>query len=89
MPVEMVLELVTEAIKVALLISAPMLLTALAVGLLISLFQAVTQIQEMTLTFIPKILATFLALLMTLPWMLATLMDYIRNLFDSIPKVLG
>ncbi|MEO5378441.1 MAG: flagellar biosynthesis protein FliQ [Magnetococcus sp. DMHC-6] len=89
MPVETVLELVTGALKVALLISAPMLLTALVVGIIISLFQSVTQIQEMTLTFIPKILATFLALSITLPWMIQTLMDYFQKLFDSIPKLIG
>lgn len=89
MPVETVLELVTQAIKTALLISAPMLLTALVVGLIISLFQAVTQIQEMTLTFIPKILATFLALILTLPWMLATLSDYFRAMLEAIPKMIG
>lgn len=89
MPIETILELVTEAIQVALLISAPMLLTALVVGILISLFQAVTQIQEMTLTFIPKILATFLALLLSLPWILTTLTDYFHKLFDAIPKMVG
>lgn len=88
MPVEVVLELVTDALKVALLISAPMLLTALIVGIIISLFQSVTQIQEMTLTFIPKILATFLALIITLPWMIQTLMDYFGRLFGAIPGII-
>ncbi|MBF0310690.1 MAG: flagellar biosynthesis protein FliQ [Magnetococcales bacterium] len=89
MPIETVQKLVTDALQVALLISAPMLLTALVVGIIISLFQAVTQIQEMTLTFIPKILATFLALMITLPWMIRTLMDYFVGLFESIPTLLG
>ncbi|MBF0368476.1 MAG: flagellar biosynthesis protein FliQ [Magnetococcales bacterium] len=89
MPVETVIELVINALKLALIISAPMLLTALTVGILISLFQSVTQIQEMTLTFIPKILATFLALTLTLPWMIRTFMDYFQTLFQSIPRVLG
>ncbi|MBF0461783.1 MAG: flagellar biosynthesis protein FliQ [Magnetococcales bacterium] len=88
MPVEIVLGLVTDALKVALLISAPMLLTALVVGIVISLFQSVTQIQEMTLTFIPKILATFLALVIALPWMIQTLMDYFDRLFGAIPGLL-
>ncbi|MEO5351606.1 MAG: flagellar biosynthesis protein FliQ [Magnetococcus sp. XQGC-1] len=88
MPVEVVLGLVTDALKIALLISAPMLLTALVVGIVISLFQSVTQIQEMTLTFIPKILATFLALVVTLPWMIRTLMDYFGQLFAAIPGML-
>ena len=88
MPVEIVLELVTDALRVALLISAPMLLTALIVGIIISLFQSVTQIQEMTLTFSPKILATFTALVITLPWMVQTLMDYFAQLFAAIPGML-
>ncbi|MBF0132259.1 MAG: flagellar biosynthesis protein FliQ [Magnetococcales bacterium] len=87
MPTETVLELVIDALKTALMISAPMLLTALVVGIIISLFQSVTQIQEMTLTFIPKILATFLALSLTLPWMLETMMDYFKRLFDAIPGI--
>ncbi|MEO5331854.1 MAG: flagellar biosynthesis protein FliQ [Magnetococcus sp. YQC-5] len=87
MPVTMVLELVNEALKIALLISAPMLLTALVVGIIISLFQSVTQIQEMTLTFIPKILATFFALSITLPWMMETFMDYFNKLFEIIPRM--
>ncbi|MBF0164726.1 MAG: flagellar biosynthesis protein FliQ [Magnetococcales bacterium] len=87
MPVTTVLELVNDALKIALLISAPMLLTALVVGIIISLFQSVTQIQEMTLTFIPKILATFFALSLTLPWMMETLMDYFAKLFDTIPRM--
>ena len=89
MPVETVLQLVIDALKVALMISAPMLLTALVVGIVISLFQSVTQIQEMTLTFIPKILATFMALSITLPWMVRTLMDYFHRLFDSIPHLIS
>ncbi|MEO5341116.1 MAG: flagellar biosynthesis protein FliQ [Magnetococcus sp. MYC-9] len=88
MPVEIVLGLVTDALRVALLISTPMLLTALVVGIIISLFQSVTQIQEMTLTFIPKILATFLALVLALPWMVQTLMDYFDRLFGAIPGML-
>ena len=88
MPVEIVLELVVEALQVALMISAPMLFTALSVGIVISLFQSVTQIQEMTLTFIPKILATFFALTITLPWMVQTLTDYFQKLLQSIPNQL-
>ncbi|MBF0158186.1 MAG: flagellar biosynthesis protein FliQ [Magnetococcales bacterium] len=88
MSIEIVQNLVIEALKIALLISAPMLLTALVVGIIISLFQAVTQIQEMTLTFIPKILATFLALMLTLPWMIQTLVDYFENLLRSIPTLI-
>ncbi|MBF0126871.1 MAG: flagellar biosynthesis protein FliQ [Magnetococcales bacterium] len=89
MSADLVLEMVNEALKIALLISAPMLLTALVVGIIISLFQSVTQIQEMTLTFIPKILATFFALSITLPWMMETIMDYFVRLFDSIPRMVN
>ena len=89
MPVETVIQMVVDALRIAMTISAPMLLTALVVGIVISLFQSVTQIQEMTLTFIPKILATFLALMISLPWMLQTLMDYFANLFESIPSMIN
>ncbi|MBF0444035.1 MAG: flagellar biosynthesis protein FliQ [Magnetococcales bacterium] len=89
MPVETVIQMVVDALRIAMMISAPMLLTALVVGILISLFQSVTQIQEMTLTFIPKILATFLALMISLPWMLQTLMDYFTHLFESIPNMIN
>jgi flagellar biosynthesis protein FliQ len=89
MPVETVIQMVVDALRIAMMISAPMLLTALVVGIIISLFQSVTQIQEMTLTFIPKILATFLALMISLPWMLQTLMDYFTHLFESIPSMIN
>ncbi|MBF0381566.1 MAG: flagellar biosynthesis protein FliQ [Magnetococcales bacterium] len=89
MPVETVIQMVVDALRIAMMISAPMLLTALVVGIMISLFQSVTQIQEMTLTFIPKILATFLALMISLPWMLQTLMDYFTHLFESIPAMIN
>lgn len=89
MPTETVIQLVVDALRIAMTISAPMLLTALVVGILISLFQSVTQIQEMTLTFIPKILATFVALMVSLPWMLQTLMDYFAKLFESIPNMIN
>ncbi|MBF0624299.1 MAG: flagellar biosynthesis protein FliQ [Magnetococcales bacterium] len=89
MSIETVQTLVIDALKLALLISAPMLLTALVVGITISLLQAVTQIQEMTLTFIPKILATLFALMLTLPWMIQKLVDYFRGLLESIPDLIG
>jgi flagellar biosynthetic protein FliQ len=89
MEVETVISLVNEALQTAMLISAPVLLTALVVGLLISLFQAVTQIQEMTLTFIPKILVSLLVMLMFLPWMIQILMEFVRRLFDRIPTLIG
>jgi len=82
---EMVTNMMAEGIKITLLVSAPMLIVGLVVGLAISVFSAVTQIQEMTLTFVPKIVAVFLALLFTLPWMIEKLTTYTINLFNSIP----
>ena len=74
-----------EALLLTLMVSAPMLLAGLVVGVLVSLLQAVTQIQEMTLTFIPKILAVSLALYLFLPWMLTALVDYTRRVFEALP----
>lgn len=82
---EAVTSLMSEAIKLTLIIGAPMLLVGLVVGLAISVFSAVTQIQEMTLTFVPKIVAVYLALLFTLPWMIEKLTTYTINLFTNIP----
>jgi len=84
-----VLTLVQQALFVTVLVSAPLLLTALAVGLLVSIFQAATQINEMTLSFIPKLLAMFAVLVLVGPWMLTTLVDYVQRLFASIPQVVG
>ena len=72
-------------IKTAILLAAPMLLSGLVVGLLGSLFQSVTQLNEMTMTFIPKMLVVALALLMFFPWMLQLMIDFVNNLFGSIP----
>lgn len=84
-----VLTLAQQALEVTVLISAPLLLTALAVGLLVSIFQAATQINEMTLSFIPKLLAMFGALILGGPWMLETLVDYMQRLYTSIPQMIG
>ena len=84
-----VLTLAQQALEVTVLVSAPLLLTALAVGLLVSVFQAATQINEMTLSFIPKLLAMFGALVLGGPWMLETLVDYIQRLYTSIPQMIG
>jgi flagellar biosynthetic protein FliQ len=78
-----------EAMKVSLLLGAPLLLVALLVGLLVSLFQAATQINEATLSFIPKLLAVFATLVIAGPWMLGVALDYIRNVFSSIPQLVG
>lgn len=84
-----VLSIGQQALEVALLISAPMLLTALVVGLVVSVLQAATQINEMTLSFIPKLVAMFVALVITGPWMLATFVDYMQRLLAGIPGTIG
>lgn len=78
--------LAIETYKITLMISLPMLLAGLVVGLLVSIFQATTQINEMTLTFVPKILAVIVVLIFTLPWMLQTVLDYTKSIFDLIPS---
>jgi flagellar biosynthetic protein FliQ len=82
---EFVVELATEAITLTILLSLPMLGLGLAVGLMVSVFQAVTQIQEMTLTFVPKILAVFLGLLFAAPWMLEKITSFTIHLIQNIP----
>ncbi|EEP98826.1 Flagellar biosynthetic protein FliQ [Yersinia ruckeri ATCC 29473] len=79
----------TEAMKIALALAAPLLLAALISGLLVSLLQAATQINEMTLSFIPKILAVFATMVIAGPWMLNLILDYMRNLFTSLPTLIG
>ncbi|MBU0509498.1 flagellar biosynthesis protein FliQ [bacterium] len=84
---EMALFLTTQALTVALKVSAPMLVAGLIIGIAISIFQAVTQINEMTLAFIPKIVVTALVLLLTIPWMAAEVTDFFRYIFSIIPEV--
>ena len=84
-----VMEIGRQAIEVTLLIAAPMLVTALVVGLIISIFQAATQLNESTLQFVPKLVAMFVVLLLAGPWMLQYLIDYIQRLFSSIPQLIG
>jgi len=74
-----------EAIKMAILLSAPMLLSGLIVGLIVSIFQAATQINEMTMTFIPKMLAVAVALIISFPWMLSIMIDFMKNMINSLP----
>jgi flagellar biosynthetic protein FliQ len=83
---DLIIGITAEMIKVTLLVAAPMLIVGLVVGLVISIFQAVTQIQEMTLVFVPKIFAVLLAMIFALPWMLNMLVDYTHNLFVNIPN---
>jgi flagellar biosynthetic protein FliQ len=84
---EFAIEVLNQAIKVTLMLSAPMLLGALLVGVLVSIFQAVTQINEQTLSFIPKILVIIATLVIFSPWMMETMVTYTRDLFLSIPEL--
>lgn len=84
---EVVIEITNSAMKTALMLSAPMLLGALFIGILVSLFQAVTQINEQTLSFIPKILVIVGALVFFSPWMLDTMTEYTRETFLRIPEM--
>jgi flagellar biosynthetic protein FliQ len=86
---DVVIKLAEQSIYMIIIISAPMLLIALAVGLIVSVFQAMTQIQEQTLAFIPKILAVFLSLILFGPWMLTLLLDFTRDLFQQLPQLIG
>lgn len=88
MNAQMVLTMGQEALLTLLMVSAPVLGVVLVVGLLISLFQAITQINEATLTFIPKLIAAMLVLALAGPWMLSMLIDYIRRTIESIPASL-
>lgn len=84
-----VIKLAEQAIYMIIILSAPMLLIALAVGLIVSVFQAMTQIQEQTLAFVPKIIAVFLTLVLFGPWMLTLLLDFTRDLFQQLPQLIG
>jgi flagellar biosynthetic protein FliQ len=80
-----VVSFLEKTIKVAVLLAAPMLLVGLAVGILVSIFQAVTSIQDMTVTFIPKILAVILVLVFTFPWMLNLIVGFATEIFTNMP----
>jgi flagellar biosynthesis protein FliQ len=86
---EMVVTVGRHALEMTLMLAAPLLLTALAVGLIVGIFQAATQINEMTLSFIPKLLAMAAVLAFTGPWMLRSLVEYTRGLIESIPGLIG
>ena len=86
MTVDFVVGIMAESIRVALMIAAPVLLVGLVVGVVISLFQAVTQVQEMTLVFVPKIVACLIVLVAALPWMVNLLVSFTHNLFTNIPN---
>jgi len=79
----------THALEITLMLAAPLLLVALVVGLLVGIFQAATQINEMTLSFIPKLIAMAATIAIAGPWMLKLIVNYTRELFESIPGLIG
>lgn len=86
---ESVMTMGRHAMEVTLMIAAPMLLVALIIGLIVSIFQAATQINEQTLSFIPKLVGIFVALVVAGPWMLSVILDYMREVFTGIPLLVG
>jgi flagellar biosynthetic protein FliQ len=84
-----VMELGRGALEMALLVAAPMFVAALVTGLVISILQAATQINEMTLSFVPKLIVMFATLVLAGPWMITTLTDYIRRLYTAIPSIIN
>lgn len=86
---EAVMSIGGRALEITLLLAAPMLLVALVTGLVVGAFQAATQINEMTLSFIPKLIAISVALMVAGPWMLKLLVAYTRELFESIPQLIN
>ncbi|MFN3789723.1 flagellar biosynthesis protein FliQ [Massilia sp.] len=86
---ESVMTMGRTAMEITLMVSAPLLLVALIIGLVISIFQAATQINEATLSFIPKLVGVFIALVLAGPWMLSVMLDYMRGVFTGIPGLIG
>lgn len=84
-----VMNLSTQALDLSIKVGGPLLLVGLAVGLIVSVFQAITQIQEQSLSFIPKIIATAVVLIVAGPWMLNQLLSYTEDLYRSIPTLVG
>ena len=89
MNAQFVLTFGREALTMLLMIALPVLVTVMVVGLVVSIFQAVTQINENTLSFVPKLLAAVVVFLVAGPWMLSTLVDFIRRTIESLPQALG
>ena len=85
MSVDFIVGIMAETVWITLLVAAPVLIVGLVVGVLISLFQAVTQVQEMTLVFVPKIVACLIALVAALPWMMNLLISFTHNIFANFP----
>jgi flagellar biosynthetic protein FliQ len=85
----MVVDIGRQAVEITLMMSAPLFLAALVTGLVVSVFQAATQINEMTLTFVPKLVAVFATLVIAGNWMITLITDFTRRLLESIPTVIG
>lgn len=85
---EIIITIIQNVFVLILVLSAPVLIVSVAVGLLVSIFQTVTQIQESTLTFVPKIIAGIVTLIILMPWMLNLFISRVRELFDMIPGLL-
>jgi len=86
---ETVMTMGRTAMEITLMVSAPLLLVALVIGLVVSIFQAATQINEATLSFIPKLVGVFIALVVAGPWMLSVMLDYMRQVFTGIPNMVS
>jgi flagellar biosynthetic protein FliQ len=86
---ETVMTMGRHAMEVTLLVAAPLLLVALVIGLVVSIFQAATQINESTLSFIPKLVGVFVALVVAGPWMISVMTDYMREIFGGIPNLVS
>ncbi|MFT5532915.1 MAG: flagellar biosynthetic protein FliQ [Burkholderiaceae bacterium] len=86
---ESVMSMGRHAMEVTLMVASPLLMVALAIGLIVSIFQAATQINEQTLSFIPKLVGIFVTLIIAGPWMLSIMLDYMREMFTGIPSMIG
>ena len=84
-----VIDIGRQAIEITLLISAPLFIAALATGLIVSIFQAATQINEATLSFVPKLIAVFVTLILAGPWLITVLTDFVQRLYGAIPSLIG
>ncbi len=85
MSIELLTQLSRQSFETILLVGGPVLLVSLVIGLMISVFQSITQLQEMTITFVPKIIAVFITLVIALPWMVKVMVGFTRSIFENIP----
>ena len=89
MPPTTVIEIGRNALEITLMISVPLFIAALVTGLIVSIFQAATQINEATLSFVPKLVVIFITMIVAGPWMITMMTDYMRRLYESIPAMIG